>query len=137
MVVNKLNSFSHAAKTAALPFCPEIFGNLPEEPAINQNRGVVDGGRPPKLRRKMEDLMPARPRKSPRPSSWTPGGQDFIDRTLEVWQPYRSHPLTREDAREISRNVIGFFALLLEWRAAELQEQPSGSVPEKRGSVAK
>ena len=53
--------------------------------------------------------------------------RDFLDETIAVWQPYASHPLTREDAREITHNVVGFFSILREWaeeerRAAALAE---------------
>ncbi len=41
--------------------------------------------------------------------------RQFIDRTLEVWQPRTSRALTREDARQIAENVTGFFRILLEW----------------------
>ena len=38
--------------------------------------------------------------------------KEFLDRTIEVWQKYYSHALTREDAREISDNMTGLFNLL-------------------------
>jgi len=44
---------------------------------------------------------------------------DFLDQTIAVWQPYTDHPLTREDAREIAHNVIGFFRVLREWAEEE------------------
>ena len=44
---------------------------------------------------------------------------DFIDQTIAVWQPYADRPLTREDAREIAHNVIGFFRVLREWAEEE------------------
>jgi len=40
---------------------------------------------------------------------------DLLDRTLEVFQPRTSRRLTREDAREISHNLTGFFRVLMEW----------------------
>jgi hypothetical protein len=61
---------------------------------------------------------------------------DYLDQTIEVWQPYKEQPLTREDAREIAHNVIGFFHVLRQWadeekRAPVLPKQtkpaPSGS----------
>ncbi len=45
--------------------------------------------------------------------------RQFIDRTLEVWQPRTSRALTREDARQIAENATSFFRILLEWAAAE------------------
>jgi hypothetical protein len=44
---------------------------------------------------------------------------DFLDYTIAVWQPYSARPLTREDAREISHNVAGFFRILQEWADEE------------------
>ncbi|SRR5216683_2818461 len=54
-------------------------------------------------------------------------GGDFLGQTIAVWQPYADRPLTREDAREIAHNVVGFFSILREWaeeerRAAALAE---------------
>ena len=43
----------------------------------------------------------------------------LIERTLAVWQPRTTQPLTREDARQVGENVTGFFRILLEWQAAE------------------
>jgi len=59
-------------------------------------------------------------------------GRDFLDQTIAVWQPYADRPLTREDAREITHNVVGFFSILREWaeeerRYAALAEPPPAS----------
>lgn len=61
-------------------------------------------------------------------------GGDFLDQTIAVWQRYADRPLTREDAREITYNVVGFFSILREWaeeerRAAALAE-PSPPPPQ-------
>ena len=61
-------------------------------------------------------------------------GGDFLDQTIAVWQPYADHALTREDARQIAHNVVGFFSILREWaeeerRAAALPESSPPSVP--------
>lgn len=40
---------------------------------------------------------------------------DFLDYTIEVFQPYAKRDLTREDAREITHNVVGLFRLLAKW----------------------
>lgn len=45
---------------------------------------------------------------------------NLIDRTRQVWQPRIGRDLSREDARQITENVTGFFALLVEWSRAEL-----------------
>ena len=44
---------------------------------------------------------------------------DYLDQTIAVWQPYTDRPLTREDAREITHNVVGFFRVLREWADEE------------------
>lgn len=38
----------------------------------------------------------------------------FLEKTIQVWQPYSPVPLTLEDAREIADNVTGLFCLLNE-----------------------
>ena len=43
-----------------------------------------------------------------------------IARTREIWQPRMGRNLTDEDARQILHNATGFFAVLAEWRRAEL-----------------
>jgi hypothetical protein len=45
---------------------------------------------------------------------------NLIDRTREVWKPRLGRDLSREDARQIVENVIGFFAILAEWSRAEI-----------------
>jgi len=40
---------------------------------------------------------------------------EFLDETIKFWQPYYKEPLTREDAREIIQNFVGFFEVLMEW----------------------
>jgi hypothetical protein len=44
----------------------------------------------------------------------------LIDRTHKVWQPRIRRNLTNEDARQISENVTGFFAILAEWSRLEM-----------------
>jgi hypothetical protein len=46
---------------------------------------------------------------------------NLIDRTRRVWQPRTGHNLTDEDARQITENITGFFAVLAEWSRAEMQ----------------
>jgi hypothetical protein len=52
---------------------------------------------------------------------------DFLDQTIEVWQPYSERPLSREDAREIAHNVTGFFRLLREWAEEERTAATAGA----------
>ena len=42
-----------------------------------------------------------------------------IARSRQVWQPRIGRDLTDEDARQIMRNVTGFFGVLAEWSRAE------------------
>ena len=39
--------------------------------------------------------------------------KDFLDRTIKVWQPYFSAPLSLSDAREITENMTALFNFLL------------------------
>jgi hypothetical protein len=42
---------------------------------------------------------------------------NFLDETIAFWQPRMQRELSREDARQISENLSGFFQVLLEWDA--------------------
>jgi len=44
-------------------------------------------------------------------------GKQFIDATLELWGRRTARMLSREDAREIVRNMSGFFQVLIEWES--------------------
>jgi hypothetical protein len=44
---------------------------------------------------------------------------DLVGTTIALWQPRASRELSREDARQIVENVVGFFAILAEWSQAE------------------
>jgi hypothetical protein len=48
-----------------------------------------------------------------------PRSERLLDATLAVWQPRTRHDLSREDARQIVENVVGFFDVLARWRAAD------------------
>ena len=39
--------------------------------------------------------------------------KDFLDRTIEVWQPYFPAPLSLKDAREIIDNMTALFNFLI------------------------
>ena len=47
---------------------------------------------------------------------------NLIDRTRAVWQPRLGRDLTPDEARQISANVTGFFAVLEEWARKEERE---------------
>ncbi len=53
-----------------------------------------------------------------KPSS--PANDNLIDRTLELWQRRLQRNLSREDARQVVENVIGFFSILGEWSRSEM-----------------
>ena len=54
---------------------------------------------------------------------------EFLDETIQFWQPQSERILTREDAREMIENVTGFFNILHEWYEAErLTEQASDEI---------
>jgi len=40
--------------------------------------------------------------------------KDFLERTIEVWQPYCSTPLSSNDAREITENMTALFNFLID-----------------------
>ena len=40
--------------------------------------------------------------------------KEFLGKTIKIWQPYYSTPLTLEDAREIAENMINLFSFLNE-----------------------
>lgn len=51
---------------------------------------------------------------------------DFLEETIAFWQPLSPRPLSREDARQMTANVSGFFAVLAEWDAQDQQESARG-----------
>jgi hypothetical protein len=46
-----------------------------------------------------------------------PANDNLIDRTIALWRSRLGRDLSREDAREIAENVVGFFRILHEWSA--------------------
>lgn len=59
---------------------------------------------------------------------------NLINRTIELWQPRLGRELTREDARQIAENVIGFFSVLAEWSKAE-SATPANDIRHRRSST--
>jgi len=39
---------------------------------------------------------------------------EFLDYTIKVFQPYYTHPLTREEAQGIAGSMVNFFQALME-----------------------
>jgi hypothetical protein len=67
---------------------------------------------------------------------------DYLETTRTFWQPYAERELTREDAREMAHNLIGFFTVLREWTLRERERGKCGVVgrassppPRKRGRL--
>jgi hypothetical protein len=48
---------------------------------------------------------------------------EFLDQAREFWQRRTGRPLTREDARQITENITGFFAILGEWSGNDLPDR--------------
>lgn len=40
--------------------------------------------------------------------------KEFLEKTIQIWQPYSKEPLTIEDAREIAQNATDLIKLLIE-----------------------
>jgi hypothetical protein len=51
---------------------------------------------------------------------------ELIRWTRQVWEPRIGHDLNREDARQISENLAGFFSTLAEWARAEKAAKDAG-----------
>lgn len=60
-----------------------------------------------------------------------PWSDDLLEQTIDVWQPYASYPLSREDAREILENLTGYFKVLQEWDRRERFCQPQDDVGQR------
>jgi hypothetical protein len=63
----------------------------------------------------------------PRPAKDRPT-RDYLETTRTFWQPYAERELTREDAREMAHNLIGFFTVLREWTIRERERARCGVV---------
>jgi hypothetical protein len=59
---------------------------------------------------------------------------DFIDHTINVWQPHTERKLNREDGREIIENMTGFLRILQEWDRAERVEEAAAKRAAARAS---
>ena len=49
---------------------------------------------------------------------------EFIVRTIEIWQPRCQRRLNKEDARQIVESAVGFFSVLAEWDDEAEAERP-------------
>jgi hypothetical protein len=52
---------------------------------------------------------------------------DLLERTLRVWRPRLGRELSREAARQIVENAVGFFADLAAWSRAEMAAPANGA----------
>jgi hypothetical protein len=68
-----------------------------------------------------------------RPSSGALSSQ-FLDQTIEEWQPFSKRNLTREDAREIIYNITGFIEVLSRWERAERQHASDAKIESISGA---
>jgi hypothetical protein len=50
-----------------------------------------------------------------------PPREGLLDATLAVWQPRADRNLTKEDARQIVENVVGFFDVLARWSVPDVR----------------
>lgn len=55
--------------------------------------------------------------------------RDYIEATREFWQPHARRALTREDARDMAHNLIGFFSVLREWSIRDRERSRLGIAP--------
>jgi hypothetical protein len=65
----------------------------------------------------------------------------LVDRTRQIWQSRVGRELSTDDARQITDNIAGFFAVLTEWsqaekpRVAEDFSEPAPSVQARRRAM--
>ena len=61
--------------------------------------------------------------------------KEFLDYTIQVWQPLSKEPLTYVDAEEIIDNAAGFYVTLLRWaREAREKRAREGPILVSKGS---
>ncbi len=58
--------------------------------------------------------------------------QELTEHTIATWQPRLRRRLSNEDAREITENLTGFFAILAEW---SLQDGRNGAETNTSGGA--
>ena len=60
---------------------------------------------------------------------------NLIGRTRQVWQPRLGRDVSREDARQITQNVTGFFGILAEWSRGEKLATANDAATPNNGEV--
>jgi hypothetical protein len=107
-----------------------IHGTKSRSPALRDNELSVAESRSPYVRRGEHHPMPARMQataEDKRTAEDRPT-RDYLETTRTFWQPYAERELTREDAREMAHNLIGFFTVLREWTLRERERARCGAV---------
>jgi hypothetical protein len=62
----------------------------------------------------------------------SPAANDIlIERTRQLWRSRLGREVSCEDARQIAKNVTGFFAVLAEWSNAERCATNDNQTPSK------
>jgi len=100
-----------------------------QSPALRDNSLIAAESRSPYARRG-EHPIPARIQataEDKRTAEERPT-RDYLETTRTFWQPYAERELTREDAREMAHNLIGFFTVLREWTLRERERARCGVV---------
>lgn len=105
-----------------------VHGAEPLPPVLRDNR--IAKSESPFDRRGEHDPKPARMRATAedKPVVEDRPTRDYLEATRAFWQPYAERELTREDAREMARNLIGFFTVLHEWTLRERERAKCGAV---------
>ena len=86
-------------------------------------RQLLSGGDP--FGRNLRDGQEPRPA----PTSETHDSDDaHLEKIRKVWQARTKRVLSKEDARQINENLVGFFTTLLRWDAEEREKASRGQV---------
>ena len=107
-----------------------IHGTGSQPPALHDNGLIVAKSGSPYVRRGEHHPMPApihATAEDKRTAEDRPT-RDYLETTRTFWQPYAERELTREDAREMAHNLIGFFTVLREWILRERERARCGVV---------
>jgi hypothetical protein len=98
---------------------------------LSYNASVATGSPVAYVPREESLGMPARPQRvdESRPRTSGLASRDYIEKTRAFWQPHADRTLTREDAREMAHNLLGFFSVLREWTIRERERERLGIAP--------
>jgi hypothetical protein len=58
---------------------------------------------------------------------------NLIEQTRRLWHSRLGRDVSREDARQIAKNVTGFFAVLAEWSQGERRPANTNNAPSAAG----